>query len=161
MAKIIQSTTSLFKDFKINNFLVNSIKIAEKLDKGKYEKIIFDDDIFSIPQNTILKKSMDCVYESHKEYIDIHVVVSGAEAVELVDVSDTKSPYEENLENDYYLYKNSLNPKKIILNNQRITILFFDDVHKVGIEISTQIDSVIKVVLKIKKTRFDKEFINE
>ena len=55
--------------------------------------------------NTILKDSKDCIYESHKGYIDIHIVIEGKETVELIDLDNlTVEPYEVNFENDNFLY---------------------------------------------------------
>ena len=59
MANIISSNHKLFKDDTINDFLKKSVVIARGLDIGSYDKLILNEDVFSIPQNTILKDSKD------------------------------------------------------------------------------------------------------
>lgn len=162
MTEIISSNFSLFKSNKINTFLLESITVAKNLDLGKYKKLVYDEDIFSIAQYNILKKSEECFFESHKEYIDIHIIVKGQEEIEIIDIIDINNCYENSIENDYYLYikKIGIVPKKVQLNNKTMAILFFEDVHKTGISIGTKESSVLKVVIKIKKNKFYKEFIH-
>lgn len=162
MANIISSNHKLFKDDAINDFLKMSVVIARGLDIGSYDKLVLNQDVFSIPQNTILKDSKDGIYESHKEYIDIHIVIEGKETVELIDLTklDIKS-YEANYENDYFLYRSDTIEKSIILDESKIAVFGFDDIHKVGIKSINDDISVRKVVLKVTKSLFEKEFIYE
>lgn len=165
MAYIVNVKDRLFSDICTNNkillFLEKSIEVARKLDIGCYEKLILNDTIFSIPQNTLLKSSLECIFESHKEYIDIHIIINGVENIELLDIKEVSTPYEENIENDYFLYKSDEDTKKVILDQDRIGIFLFEDIHKVGIKSSYVENNVVKVVLKIKKNVFEKEFIYE
>jgi len=162
MANIILSNQIFFKDNTINDFLKKSLLIARGLDIGCYDKLVFNQDIFSIPQNTILKDSKDCIYESHKEYIDIHIVIEGKETVELIDLDKLAvEPYEVNYENDYFLYSSDEMAEKIVLDQMSIVVFGFNDVHKVCIKSTDSDISVKKVVLKVRKCTFEKEFINE
>ena len=162
MADIISSNHKLFKDDTLNDFLKESVAIARGLEVGSYDKLVLNQDVFSIPQNTILKDSKDCIYESHKKYIDIHIVIEGKEKVELIDLTklDMKA-YEANYENDYFLYSSDIVDKSIILDEMQIAVLGFNDVHKVGIKSVNDDISVKKVVLKVSKILFEKEFIYE
>jgi len=162
MANIISSNHKLFKDKTINDFIEKSVLIARGLDIGCFDKLVLNQDIFSIPKNTILKDSKNCIYESHKEYIDIHIVIEGRETVELIDLKkSTIEPYEVNYENDYFLYRSALTEDKIVLNEMSVAIFGFDDIHKVCIKSRKDDVSVKKVVLKIKQSIFEKEFIGE
>lgn len=153
------SFLNIFKNESLLLFIEKSMEVAKKLDIGCYEKLILDDSTFSIPQNTLLKCKSDCIYESHKKYIDIHIIVNGIENIELLDIDGLHKLYEENFENDYYLYTSKLDTKKIVLDKNTIGIFLFEDIHKVGIESSGIQQNIVKVVLKIKKNIFEKEFI--
>lgn len=162
MANIISNNHKLFKDETINIFLKKSITIARDLDIGSYEKLVLNDDIFSIPQNTILKDSKDSIYEVHKKYIDIHIVIEGKETIELLDLTNLDiQPYESNHENDYFLYSSAAMGERVILDRTKIAVFGFNDIHKVGIKSTNNDISVKKVVLKISKSLFEKEFIYE
>jgi len=153
--------SKLFKNKNIVSFIYDGIDKAKQLSEGKYNRLVYDSSFFLILQNSILKNSTDCVFESHKEYIDVHIVIDGRERIELLDVKDVDFPYESSIENDYYLYKSELDSQKYILDKNKIAIFDFHDVHKVGIRTSDKPDSVIKIVLKMKKDKFEEEFINE
>lgn len=162
MKIIVSSNHKLFKDSVMNDFLKESMMVARSLDTRSYDKLMLNEDFFSIPQNTLLKDSKDCIYESHKKYIDIHIVVEGKEAVELIDLAKSSVvPYEANYENDYFLYHSDTVEKRIILDEIQIAVFDFDDVHKVGIKSTNDEVSVRKVVLKVTKSLFEREFINE
>mgnify|MGYP000090625510 CR=1 FL=1 len=150
----------VFKKMEINELVQNSIKIAKNLKVGEYKKIIFDNDIFIIAQNTMLKDKSDCIYESHKKYIDIHYSIEGTEDIEVININDIGKPYESNFENDYYLYSSNYVEKKITLDSNELIIFSFDDVHKVGINQGNN-NSIIKIVIKITKEIFEKEFTRE
>ena len=157
MAKFIERNSLLFRDKEILQFLEESIDVAKNLEVGTYDKLILNNDIFSIPQNTYLKESADCVFESHKEYIDIHVIINGTENIELLHTNDNHQIYEKNTNNDYYLYTSNINAKKTVLNEKMLAIFFFEDIHKVGIVSNSNNNHIVKVVLKIKKNLFEKE----
>ena len=162
MANIISSKNKLFKDTSINNFLKKSIVSARDIDIGNYDKLVLNKDVFSIPQNTILIDSIDCIYESHKKYIDIHILIEGEEAVELINLKNLDiEPYETNYENDYFLYTSDTVEKNIILDKTKIAIFGFNDIHKVCIKSANGCISVRKVVLKVTQSLFEKEFIYE
>jgi len=156
---IDKSLADIFNDKELVGFLYRSIELARKLEVGKFKKLIFNDDVFAISQNITLKSCSDGVFESHKEYIDVHIVVEGREAVEMMSVSDMPEPYDKCMDNDYYLYKFEKCSSKVTLDKNKIAVFLFDDGHKVGLEADGSIENVAKVVLKIKENAFKKEFI--
>ena len=163
MAYILDTTdvslSEIFNDENIVKFIEDSVNIASNLEVGNYEKLIYNDGIFSIAQNTWLKDRSECVFESHKNYIDVHIVVDGAEKVALCNVKQVSTPYEENIKNDYYLYDMDLDGEIVVLDKNTMGIFLYEDVHMTGINLSNVNDNVVKVVLKINKTNFDKEYI--
>lgn len=70
-------------------------------------------------------------------------------------------PYEANYENDYFLYRNDALEKSIVLDENRVIIFCFDDIPRVGIKSTNGAISVRKVVLKVTKSLFEKEFTYE
>ena len=157
----IENHYPLFRDQKINNLIQDNINIALSLKEGEHQKNVYSDDLFVIPQNTLLKSSQNCIYELHKEYIDIHYMIKGKETINLLKLNDVKKPFEMNIQSDYYLYKSKVSPRKLVLSSSQLVIFTFDNVHKVGIQSLENVKSVIKIVIKIKKNLFDKDFINE
>lgn len=161
MNSLVKSGVPLFRDVNLNEFIKNNIDIAMSLKDGEYQKNIFSDELFVIPQNSLLKSPQESIYESHKQYYDIHYCIKGMEKLELLSIDDIGDFYEMNAENDYYLYKTNKVPTETVLSQNQFTIFPFSDVHKVGIKTDNNLNSVVKIVIKIKKELFDKEFINE
>lgn len=146
----------VFKNTKINELVHDSIKVAKDLQVGEFKKVVLNKDVFIIAQNTVLKDKKDCFYESHKKYIDVHYSIEGSESIEVINIENIKEPYESNLENDYYLYNSADSEKKLTLCSNELIIFSFEDVHKVGIKQKN--NNIIKIVVKITKELFDKEF---
>lgn len=150
----------LFKSNEINDFLNYNINDCLSLKSGELKKVLFNDELFLILQNTELKDSKECIFESHKEYFDIHYIIEGKEKMKLIELNNLETPYESNILNDYYLYRTNKLGDEVILNKNEFIIFPFDTVHKVGI-ISDDLDNtIIKIVIKIKKSLFDKELVN-
>jgi biofilm protein TabA len=162
VAYFVNTSRLLLSDF-INDkvilaFVKNCIEKAKSIEKNSFELIRYDENIFAILQNTILKNRGECNFESHKKYIDIHIVVDGVECIELLDLKHMEKSFEANLEKDYFLYKSTSNPVMHHLDRNKIAIFLFDDVHKVGVHSLKSSPTIIKVVLKVKKDIFDMEF---
>ena len=100
-------------------------------------------------ENLIETKMRDKMpYESHRKYIDVHIVLNGKELIELAHISalEPSTPYNE--EKDYLLYKNT--PGDQIHLKPGICAIFFpQDAHMPGIGKGT----IQKIVLKIKVDR--------
>lgn len=150
-----------FKSKKINDFINECILKSLSIENQNYEKSIFDDNLFIISQNINLKDSKDGIYESHKEYFDIHYIVDGEEKIEFISLSNDLIAYESNKENDYYLYKTDKMSHDIVLKKGNSVIFSFNEIHKVGILTSSSTKSVNKIVIKIKESLFNEEFIYE
>lgn len=155
------SWAKIFPNNNIRSFIESSMESAKKLKRGTFKKIIYDKSIFSIIQNTILKDRTQCIYESHKKYIDIHIIVDGSECVDLIEIQKVSDAFESSVENDYYLYKLNTSSKVYCLEQNMIAVFLFEDVHKVGIHSNSSSDNVVKVVLKVQKEVFEQEFCFE
>jgi YhcH/YjgK/YiaL family protein len=160
MDQLVKNGTPVFKSQHLNDFIKQNIGIALSLEVGEYQKNNLSDEFFIIPQNTLLKTSQECIYESHKKFYDIHCCIKGMEQIELLSIADVGDPCEINIESDYCLYRTNKPARKISLSQNQFVIFSFADVHKVGISANGNLNSIVKIVIKIKKDLFEKEFKN-
>jgi len=152
----------LFRNNAINEFIDRNIQISKTLEIGDFQKNYFNEDLFIISQNVELENSSDLVYESHEKYYDIHYIVDNIEIINVIEKENLKvQAFESNEEYDYFLYKTDFFDKEIELESNKFIICKFNDIHKVGIKNNPNIDNVKKIVIKIKKDFFEKEFIHE
>ena len=103
------------------------------MDCDQYEKIEITSDIFAIEQSYNTKKLEDSFYESHIKYIDIQLLISGEEVIEVVHTDLLKIDSEYNEENDYSLYEVGPDSSKIIMKKGDCSIFFPMDGHMPGI----------------------------
>ncbi|UKS54049.1 YhcH/YjgK/YiaL family protein [Mycoplasma feriruminatoris] len=94
--------------------------------------------------NTIEKNN--AVFESHKKYLDLHILISGDEFIGHEFVDDLNEQVEYNLKDDVCLYKTKTT-KTIYQNNQSFALFFFTDAHSP--KIKANCDQITKVVFKI------------
>lgn len=162
MELCIKEGKPLFRNNVINEFINKNIEISKTLNIGEFQKNYFNEDLFIISQNVELKNSNYLVYESHEKYYDIHYIVNNIEIINVIEKENLKvQAFESNEEYDYSLYKTDLFDKEIELESNKFIICKFNDIHKVGINFKNEKQSVKKIVIKIKKDFFEKEFIHE
>lgn len=143
----------------IRSFIQECMTLAGTVQKNSYTKSIYDENIFAIIQNVDLKDSSEGIFESHKKYIDVHIIVEGAETIELMKSSADFLHYDSDESKDYYLYKSgSKHTDTRILSKNMLAVFMFDDLHKTGIHTNKVNKNVVKVVLKVEKNVFCREF---
>lgn len=125
---------------KIKKFDLNNAS------KGKFD--IEGDDFFGIGLNYTTKPEIDCLWESHRKYLDIHILLEGEEIVNIVDIAQTAlaKPYDE--AGDYALHE-GVKQQSIILKAGSFLALYPNEVHQTAVQIQ-QPCLVRKVVFKIK-----------
>lgn len=140
------------KDFASVEEVIEKIKSAlsevfEKdllnLEEGKHE---LSGENFFLRLNYTTKEESECTWESHKKFIDVHCVLSGAEKVGHNDIKNLSSKTEYNEEGDYVLYNGD--GEKFVLKENDIAIFFPEDGHVTGI-MEDQSQEVKKIVLKV------------
>ncbi|MBQ1935827.1 MAG: YhcH/YjgK/YiaL family protein [Clostridia bacterium] len=121
--------------------------IADDLPVGKYE--IDGKNLYASVQEYDSKAPEKAKNEGHRNYIDIQVVVSGAEIIEVEDISDAilNSPYNE--EKDVEFYVPSPDACRLNLMAGDFAILFPHDVHRPGMAVEES-EPVKKIVVKVK-----------
>lgn len=117
----------------------------ENLPAGKYE--LDGKDLFASVQEydtKLVSKS-----ETHKNYIDIQVVVSGKEIIKSLDIAKATPNTEYNAEKDVTFYESSDAANAIVLTDGEYMILFPHDVHEPGLCVGAP-SPVKKIVVKVK-----------
>jgi len=118
---------------------------GEDLSIGKH---VVDDGFYYCIQEYETDGSKEKPYESHRKYIDIQLLLSGEEMMQVTDVADLRvsSPYNE--EKDCLLYYPSGNASGVILRPGSIMILYPKDAHR-SMCYAGKISCVKKIVGKV------------
>jgi YhcH/YjgK/YiaL family protein len=118
------------------------------LSVGSFEKVNIIEDIFALEQVFYTKDRETCFIESHKEFIDFQLILSGCEQMEYIDIDklEIKNPYDE--KKDLITYKLVDNTSKILLQKNDLAIFFPDDAH-IGLPKFKASELVYKTVIKL------------
>lgn len=108
---------------KINDFIKN-INLME-LSCGQYQ--LGDGEFVNVVNGK--STEYDGVMESHKNYIDVHYVISGREKLYCQDIKKLNSITEYNKKDDYILYKNFDVPEIDVCEGNMV-VLFPEDGHR-------------------------------
>ncbi|EJL74903.1 YhcH/YjgK/YiaL family protein [Chryseobacterium populi] len=125
------------------NFIVDDLK-QKKFVKGKYN--IDEPNFFGIDLEYITKDSKEGIWEAHRKYLDIHIILEGKEIIEIADINEAESTKE--YEDDYELF-NSIAQHKIYLRPGYFLILFPHEVHKTSVKTDEAIAVKKKVFKKL------------
>ena len=111
-------------------------------------KIVLDENCFVLEQSYITKDKENCLYESHKKYIDIQYMFEGDEIMEVENVNNLEvtTPYKEDL--DYAKYAQTKNSSSLIIKQNELAIFYPNDAHMPCIKVDEN-KKVIKAVFKI------------
>jgi len=117
------------------------------METGKYQ--IDGDNIFAIVNEYTTKPVSECSPESHRDYADIQIVISGTERFGYTPLTDQPETSPYNPEKDYALYSISEEDLNYITLPAGQFIIFFpSDIHQPEV-FQHQPDLVKKVVLKV------------
>lgn len=134
--------------------------ISEELDKaidfiaaGKYKnpkvgKNVIDGDViyFNCPDAPKTKAEEDGFYETHKKYIDIHVVLEGDEVIGYTDDVKVTKAYDEAGDCEIAQGKTKMH---IHLDNTRFLALFPGEPHMALIKYGINPETIKKVIFKV------------
>ena len=121
--------------------------VSENLPVGKYE--LDSTQVYASVQEYETKLPENGKFEGHRNYIDIQYVVSGAEAIDVMDVGKAVAKTEYDPVKDFQLYENSENCNKCAIEAGEYGIFFPHDIHKPGMAYG-EIAPVKKIVVKVK-----------
>jgi biofilm protein TabA len=118
----------------------------EEMEPGFYE--IEGEELFLNLVEYVTKSSEERVWESHKKYIDLQVIIEGNEFIgyELFDRMKIKENYNE--QDDIYFLEGSLQ-SKVKLEKGDFIICYPQDAHMAGIMVDGN-EKVRKAVFKVK-----------
>ena len=122
------------------------------MNRDQYEKIEITSEIFAIEQSYYTRQSEETLFESHIKYIDIQILISVEETIEVVHTDLLEVDSEYNKEGDYSLYKVNPDSSKIIMKNGDLSILFPEDGHMPGLKSGNKSQRVFKTVVKVPLT---------
>ena len=116
------------------------------LEPGKYQ--VNDDFYYSI-QEYETKKIEDCKFESHKNYADIQMIISGREAIDIAPIAccTVKTEYDET--KDVMFWNDAETMARMELTAGSYAIYLPDVAHKPGIAVSAP-EKVKKCVGKVR-----------
>ncbi|OQB98044.1 MAG: Toxin-antitoxin biofilm protein TabA [Spirochaetes bacterium ADurb.Bin110] len=118
-----------------------------QLSTGKYS--IEGDVVFALIQEYTAKEHSECRFESHREYIDIQMMISGKEIIEVLPVNALKviEPYKPDIE--FYALPTDRNANVLAMNAEQLAIFFPEDAHRPCMKAGALAESVRKVVVKV------------
>ena len=111
-------------------------------------KIVLDENCFVLFQSYITKNKVDCLYESHKKYIDIQYIFEGEEIMEVENVTNLQISKEYDKSLDYAKYFQSNNASSLLIRKNELAIFYPNDAHMPCIKVDKN-EQVIKAVFKI------------
>lgn len=117
------------------------------LDNGRYD--LGDGDFVNVMEYTS-KLRADVCYEAHEEYVDIQMVLRGAEYLEVapVEVLEQATPF--STEDDYALYAGAHQGERFLMMPGRFCLVGPADGHMPGVAPADDPAPVKKAVAKVK-----------
>lgn len=118
---------------KLNVYLDDLFKFVTENDLSKFatQRIVLDgDDLFINMAEPTLKKAEEQKLEVHREYIDVHIPLTGPEIIGLTHISDLQCESDEpfNEEEDFALYSERAQ-NYITVRPGEFLIVFPEDAH--------------------------------
>lgn len=139
-------------DIELQNRVNSAINYLRKLKVDETDagtRIVVDEYFFYSVQSYVTKPADECKLESHKKFVDIQVMVSGSEAMDIVDTSRLTLQESYDATKDVMFWKISSRTARTTLTSGDIIVLYPEHAHRgaVSIENSTK---VVKIVGKVK-----------
>ena len=122
--------------------------VAESMPCGKYE--ICGDEIYANVMEYTTKPSCEGKFEGHRKYIDVQYVVSGIEAIETVEKTNSETVVEYDDSCDAAFFKETAPFSTLVMNEGDFCVLYPHDLHKPGTSFDGKQSEIKKIVVKIK-----------
>ena len=100
-----------------------------KIAAGVTEKLVLDGGAFALEQVYQAKPRADVFLESHRKYIDVQVIVAGAERMEVIDISRLKESQTYLEERDLIKYADTTATSHLRMDAGNVAIFFPVDGH--------------------------------
>ncbi len=121
---------------------------AEPFSAGKHE--VRGDEIFIFANEYATKPAEETLYEAHRKYVDVMLMLEGEEKIAFCDIDaagEITDPYDEK-KGDYILAKEGCAPSEVIMHAGDVAIFFPADLHCPGRVIGSPV-TVRKLVAKV------------
>lgn len=129
----------------INRYGLNLRFVQDDLEKHQFGKGKFEIEglhAFGIDLEYETKLEDKALWEAHRKYLDIHVLLEGEEYIHINDINNMKSSKE--YEDDYELF-DGMSEQSIHLRPGYFLVLFPNEVHKTSILVNNSITVKKKV----------------
>lgn len=113
------------------------------------KKVVVNDNFFYTIQSYETKSIDQCKLESHREYIDIQIMVEGEELMQVADTSRLNLLEEYNKDNDVIFWKIPRQMMEMTLRKGDYIVLYPENAHRGAIKYG-KCKSVLKIVGKVK-----------
>lgn len=139
------------ENYKSNTLLYQALDFLSKITPETLpapNTVLIPGVLFCNPVTFTSKPEADCMYEAHRNYIDLHYIVSGVETIATADVSalTVTTPY--SAEKDI-LFLDGAEDGRYSLKPGQFMVCFPSDAHKVGMA-KDEPAGIVKVVFKIR-----------
>jgi YhcH/YjgK/YiaL family protein len=121
--------------------------LAEGIEEGKH--ILDGDNLFINVTSYETKTPENSVFEAHKKYIDIQVVLEGEEIIgfDAPEALELTKPYSDEADCMFYALGNTYDPVKF--GKGKLTVIFPEEPHAPGIAINNAPSKVKKAIFKV------------
>ena len=113
---------------------------SEKLDLGG---------AFAVEQVYLTRTRPEGFFESHRRYIDVQVMVGGAEVMEVADISRLTVTQDYDPERDYMKYADPGDASALRLQPGDVAVFFPSDGHMTCLQVAGRASRVHKTVVKV------------
>ena len=124
--------------------------LLKKFKDSMYQKGKFtmnEEAVFGIGLEYYTKEASEGLWEAHKKYLDVHLILEGEEEIHISDIVHCSATMAFDYENDYQLFDASME-QEVTLKKGDFLALYPNEVHKTGVKV-TETVGVKKVVFKI------------
>lgn len=140
-----------FDDIEIKkrvNYAVQYFKQLTNPEKNIGNTIIVNEYFYYSVQSYLTRSENECRLESHRKNIDIQIIVSGNEDMDIVDTARLVQQYPYNEKDDVIIWKDPVRMARITLHTGSIIVLYPENAHKGAISDSNPVQ-VVKIVGKV------------
>jgi YhcH/YjgK/YiaL family protein len=127
---------------EVSNFFHS--KQYEALPNGKH---LISDEVFLLIMECDTKAEEDALWEAHRKYIDVQIILSGEEKIAYSDITNLIASNEYSEKDDYQLFKGKAK-NYFTLSEGQFALFAPQDAHMTSIRIG-QLSKVKKLVFKI------------
>lgn len=122
--------------------------VSENYEIGRYE-ILPDGEMYAVVQEYISKSEEECSFEGHRKYIDVQFVISGAEKIDIADISRAESKIDYDADKDVEFFDCRGAVTSLAVQDGDFGVFYPNDIHKPGMTLEKK-TQVRKIVVKIK-----------